>query len=87
MRVSGVLPTFWVYTGKKWGMWGPAPHLAHHLPTFLPTFMMRMERKVITVLDNQTIISQLLQPAGKVLGINPHCFKVVAYNHFVHAPG
>ena len=68
-------------------MWGPAPRLAHHLPTFLPTFMMRRERKVITVLDNQTIISQLLQPAGKVPGINPHCFKVVAYNHFVHAPG
>ncbi len=51
-------------------------------PHFLPTFMMRMECKVIAVLDNQTIISQLLQPAGKVLDIDPRSFKVVAYNHF-----
>lgn len=75
-------PTFWVYTEKKWGIWGPAPHLAHHLLTFSPNFMMRMEHKVITVLDNQTIISQLLQPAGEMLDINPHCFEVVAYKHF-----
>jgi len=37
-----------------------------------------MVRKMITVLDNQTIISQLLQPAGKAPGIAPHCFEVVA---------
>lgn len=64
------------------GMCGPTPHLAHHLPTFLPTFMVRMGRKVITVLDNQTVISQLLKPADEMLGINPHYFEVIAYKHF-----
>ena len=45
-----------------------------------------MERKVITVLDNQIIISQLLQPAGKVFGINPHCFNGRRVQSFLYMP-